>query len=120
MFYTWPPGLGDPLCDFWSGLEMTTKQDKIRKLIEGQKEFMNDVNAHGYSEKDYWLNNEEYRRTQENLAKEIHNDAHSEYINEYQSKSVLADITSPGGWLEDELIQINEELNKWYPSKKDS
>lgn len=52
------------------------------------------------------------------LAKEIHNDAHKQYLHE--SKSVKADITAPGGWLEDELIQINEELNKWYPSKKDS
>lgn len=103
MFYTWPPGLDDTFCDFWSGPAMTTKQDKIRKLIEGQKQFMQEINEHGYEEKKYWLEDEEYRRVQKNLAKEIHNDAHKQYLHEYESKSVKADISGPGSWLaEDE------------------
>lgn len=79
------------------------KKELIRELIEGQKTFMQEINEHGHSEKDYWLSKEEYRRTQENLAKEIHNDAHKQYLHEYESKSVKADITGPGSWLaEDE------------------
>ena len=84
-------------------LAMPSKKQMIAELIEGQKEFMSEIHNHGYEEKDYWLNKEEYRRTQENLAKQIHNDAHKQYLHEYQSASVKADINAPGGWLaEDE------------------
>ena len=82
---------------------MPSKKQMIQELIEGQKEFMSEINEHGHSEKDYWLSKEEYRRAQENLAKGIHNEAHREYLHEYQSASVKADINSPGSWLaEDE------------------
>lgn len=67
---------------------------------------MSEIHNHGYEEKDYWLNKEDYRRTQENLAKEIHNQAHKKYLHEYESKSVKADITGSGSWLaEDEEKQ---------------
>ena len=79
------------------------KKQLIQEMIEGQKEFMSEIRNHGYEEKDYWLNKEDYRRTQENLAKEIHNQAHKKYLHEYESKSVKADITGSGSWLaEDE------------------
>ena len=84
-------------------LAMPSKKQMIQELIEGQKEFMSEINTHGYEEKKYWLEDEEYRRVQKNLAKEIHNEAHREYLHEYQSPSVKADITGPGSWLaEDE------------------
>ena len=83
------------------------KKELIRELIDGQKQFMQEINEHGHSEKDYWLSKDEYRRTQENLAKEIHNDAHKQYLHEYESKSVKADITGPGSWLAED-----EEQNK--------
>ena len=84
-------------------LAMPSKKQMIQELIEGQKEFMSEINEHGHSEKDYWINKEEYRKAQENLAKQIHNDAHKQYLHEYQSASVKADINAPGGWLaEDE------------------
>ena len=87
---------------------MTTKKQLIQELIEGQKEFMSEINEHGHSEKDYWINKEEYRKAQENLAKQIHNDAHKQYLHEYQSASVKADINAPGGWLaEDDEKQNN-------------
>ena len=87
-------------------LAMPSKKQMIQELIEGQKEFMSEINEHGHSEKDYWINKEEYRRTQENLAKGIHNDAHKQYLHEYQSASVKADINAPGGWL------AKDETNK--------
>ena len=80
-------------------LAMPSKKQMIQELIEGQKEFMSEIHNHGYEEKDYWLYKEEYRRTQENLAKGIHNEAHRQYLGEYESKSVKADITGPGSWL---------------------
>jgi hypothetical protein len=79
-----------------------SKKEKIKQLIEGQKTFIQEINNHGYEEKDYWLEQGEYRRIQQTLAKEIHNEAHREYLGEYQSKSVIADITAPGGWLEED------------------
>ena len=89
-------------------LARPSKKQMIAKLIEGQKTFMQEVNEHGYEEKDYWLSKEEYRRAQENLAKGIHNDAHKQYLHEYESKSVKADINAPGGWLaEDNEKQDN-------------
>ena len=84
-------------------LAMPSRKQLIQELIEGQKQFMQEVNEHGHEEKDYWLSKDEYRRAQENLAKEIHNDAHKLYLHEYESKSVKADISGPGSWLaEDE------------------
>lgn len=90
-------------------LAMPSRKQMIQELIEGQKEFMSEINTHGYEEKKYWLENEDYRKIQKNLAKQIHNDAHREYLGEYESKSVLADINSPGGWLAEE---DDEKQNK--------
>ena len=84
-----------------------SKKQLIQELIEGQRTFIQEINEHGHEESDYWLNKEEYRRIQQNLAKQIHNDAHKEYLSEYQSKSVIADINAPGGWLAED-----EEQNK--------
>lgn len=78
------------------------KKQLIQELIEGQKTFMQEVNNHGYEESDYWLQKHEYRKKQEELAKQIHNDAHKTYLSEYESKSVIADITSGGGWLSED------------------
>ena len=84
-------------------LAMPSKKQMIQELIEGQKDFMQEINEHGHDEKEYWLEKDEYRRIQQNLAKGIHNEAHREYLHEYQSPSVKADITGPGSWLaEDE------------------
>ena len=84
-------------------LAMPSKKQMIQELIEGQKDFMQEINEHGHDEKEYWLEKDEYRRIQQNLAKGIHNEAHREYLHEYQSASVKADITGPGSWLaEDE------------------
>ena len=82
------------------------KKQLIQEMIKGQKEFMSEINNHGYEEKDYWLNKEDYRRKQQELAKNVHNMAHKEYLHEYQSPSVKADITGSGSWLsEDEEKQ---------------
>ena len=84
-------------------LARPSRKQMIQELIEGQKTFMQEVNEHGYEEKDYWLDQDEYRKVQKNLAKQIHNDAHKQYLHEYESKSVKADITGSGRWLaEDE------------------
>ena len=88
-------------------LAKPSRKQMIQELIEGQKTFMQEVNEHGYEEKDYWLSKDEYRRAQENLAKGIHNDAHKQYLHEYESKSVKADINSPGGWLAEDEKQDN-------------
>jgi len=92
-------------------LAMPSKKQMIQELIGGQKEFMQEINEHGYEEKKYWLEDEEYRRLQQNLAKEIHNTAHRQYLGEYQSKSVLADINSPGGWLQEEDEEDGSDKN---------
>ena len=84
-------------------LAMPSKKQMIQELIEGQKEFIQEINEHGHSEAEYWLKKHEYRKHQEELAKQIHNDAHKQYLGEYESKSVVADITGSGSWLaEDE------------------
>ena len=75
------------------------KKQLIQEMIEGQKEFMSEINNHGYEEKDYWLNKEDYRSKQLELAINVHNMAHKEYLHEYESKSVKADITGSGSWL---------------------
>ena len=90
-------------------LAMPSKKQMIQELIEGQKEFMSEINTHGYEEKKYWLEDEEYRRVQKNLAKEIHNSAHKEYLHEYQSPSVKADITGPGSWLAEDDDEQNDK-----------
>ena len=43
---------------------------------------MADVNQKGYNESEYWLGMTDYRKQQQDLAKQIHNDAHATYINE--------------------------------------
>ena len=83
-------------------LARPTKKQMIQELIEGQKTFMQEINEHGHDEKEYWLEKDEYRRIQQNLAKQIHNEAHKTYLHEYQSASVKADINSPGGWLSED------------------
>ncbi len=83
-------------------LAMPSKKQMIQELIEGQKEFIQEINEHGHSEADYWLKKHEYRKRQEELAKAVHNDAHNQYLHEYQSPSVKADITGPGSWLAEE------------------
>ena len=78
---------------------MSEKERLIKELVEGQKEFMSEINQHGHDESKYWLEKQEYRKRQEELAKGIHNAAHREHLSEYTSKSVIADITAEGGWL---------------------
>ena len=79
------------------------KKQLIQELIDDQKNFIQEVNNHGYEERKYWMDQTQYRKRQEELAKQIHNNAHQQYLGEYTSKSVLADITAEGGWLaEDE------------------
>ena len=85
-----------------------TKKQLIQELIEGQKEFIQEVNDLGHDEREYWTNKDEYRRIQQNLAKQIHNTAHKTYLHEYQSPSVKADITGPGSW----LAEDNEQNDK--------
>ena len=77
---------------------MATKQNKerIQQLIKEQKEFLQEINE--YTEESYWMDKTKYRENQMRLAKEIHNAAHKEYMSEYQSKSVIADVTAEGGW----------------------
>ena len=90
-------------------LAKPSRKQMIAELIEGQKQFMQEVNEHGHEEKDYWLSNEDYRKIQKNLAKQIHNDAHKQYLGEYESKSVKADITGPGSWLAEDNEQNDKE-----------
>ena len=52
---------------------MSEKEKLIQELIEGQKQFMSEIN-----------------------------DAHKQYLSEYESKSVVADITAGGSWLSEE------------------
>ncbi len=85
----------------------TEKKQLIQELIEGQKDFLQEVN--NLSEKDYWLEKGDYREKQQELAKRIHNTAHREHLSEYQSKSVIADITAEGGWLNEELPSDKKE-----------
>ena len=75
---------------------MPSKKQMIAELIESQKEFLQEINE--YTEESYWMDKTKYRENQMRLAKEIHNAAHKEYISEYQSKSVIADVTAEGGW----------------------
>ena len=82
--------------------ELTSKSDHIKEMIAGQKKFIQEVNEHGYEEREYWMDQTEYRKRQEELAKNIHNAAHKQYLGEYTSKSVVADITAGGGWLSEE------------------
>ena len=91
---------------------MSEKEKLIQELIEGQKQFMSEINEHGHSESDYWLNKNQYRKHQEELAKQIHNDAHKQYLSEYESKSVVADITAGGSWLSEENTETLEKTNK--------
>ncbi len=81
---------------------MSEKEKHIKELIEGQKNFISEINQHGHDESKYWLEKQEYRKRQEELAKQIHNDAHKQYLGEYTSKSVVADITAEGGWLSED------------------
>ncbi len=84
-----------------------TKKEKIKQLINQQKAFMADVNQKGYNESEYWLGMTDYRKQQQDLAKQIHNDAHATYINEYRP-SVKADVTSEGGWWNETKEKENE------------
>lgn len=78
---------------------VNNKQEKIKQLIKEQKEFLQEINE--YTEESYWIDKTKYRENQMRLAKEIHNAAHKEYMSEYQSKSVIADVTAAGGWWND-------------------
>ena len=88
---------------------MATKQNKerIQQLIKEQKEFLQEINE--YTEESYWMDKTKYRENQMRLAKEIHNAAHKEYMSEYQSKSVIADVTAEGGWWTQEKEKDNRE-----------
>lgn len=86
----------------------TEKKQLIQELIDGQKNFIQEVNDHGYEERDYWIDQTKYRKRQEELAKNIHNTAHKEHLSEYTSKSVIADITADGGWLSEDASDKKE------------
>jgi len=54
------------------------KKEAIQEMIDGQRKFMQDVNQNGYEDKRYWLEQEDYRNKQAELAKVIQNEAHRE------------------------------------------
>jgi len=80
----------------------TEKKQMIEELIAGQRKFIQEINEVGHSESDYWLEKQQYRKRQEELAKNIHNTAHRQYLGEYESKSLVDDITGDGGWLSED------------------